>query len=75
MAITVEAKPFGKSKTGEDIVLYTLKNEKGMEVSVMNLGAIVVNLMVPDASGKTDDVVLGFDSGEKYYTNPAFLAQ
>lgn len=73
MAITVESKTFGKSKTNEDIILYTLKNGKGMEVSVMNLGAIVVNLKVPDASGKVDDVVLGFDSGEKYYTNPSFF--
>lgn len=73
MAITVESVFFGKSKTGEDIVLYTLRNEKGMEVSVMNLGAVVVALKVPDASGKIDDVVLGFDSGEKYYTNPSFF--
>lgn len=73
MAITVETRPFGKSKAGEDIILYTLKNSKGMEVSVMNLGAIIVNLRVLDASGKTDDVVLGFDSGEKYYTNPSFF--
>lgn len=73
MAVTVESKPFGKSKTGEDIILYTLKNGNGMEVSIMNLGAVVVNLKVPDASGKVDDVVLGFDSGEKYYTNPSFF--
>lgn len=73
MAVTVESKLFGKSKSEEDIVLYTLKNEKGMEVSVMNLGAVVVALKVPDVSGKIDDVVLGFDSGEKYYTNPSFF--
>ena len=73
MAITVESKLFGKSKTGADIVLYTLKNEKGMEASVMNLGAVVVALRVPDAAGKIDDVVLGFDSGEQYYTNPSFF--
>ncbi len=73
MAITVESRLFGKSKTGEDIVLYTLKNEKGMEASVMNLGAVLVALEVPDADGKTEDVVLGFDSGEQYYNNPSFF--
>lgn len=73
MAIKVESKLFGKSKTGEDILLYTLKNEKGMEASVMNLGAVLVALKVPDAAGKVDDVVLGFDSGEQYYDNPSFF--
>lgn len=73
MAITVESKLFGKAKSGEDIILYTLKNAKGMEASIMNLGAIVVALKVPDASGNIDDVVLGFDSGEQYYTNPSFF--
>lgn len=73
MAITVESKLFGKSKTGEDIVLYTLKNAKGMEASVMNLGAVVVSIKVPDAAGEMDDVVLGFDRGEDYYNNPSFF--
>lgn len=73
MAITVESKVFGQSKSGEEICLYTLKNANGMEVSVMNLGAIVVVLKVPDASGQIEDVVLGFDRAEQYYTNPSFF--
>lgn len=73
MAVSVETRQFGKSKSGEDIVLYTLRNDKGMEASVMNLGAVLVSLKVPDASGKTEDVVLGFDRGEQYYTNPSFF--
>lgn len=71
MKVTQEL--FGTARDGRDIILYTIANDKGMSASVMNLGAILVRLMVPDAKGKTDDVVLGFDRGEAYYTNPSFF--
>lgn len=73
MAVTVKTSPFGKSPEGEDIILYTMTNAKGMTASVMNLGAVLVALKVPDREGRAEDVVLGFDSGEKYYANPSFL--
>lgn len=73
MAITVESKNFGKSNDGRNIVLYTMKNANGMEASVMNLGAILVELKVPDTNGNVEDIVLGFDSGEKYYNNISFF--
>ena len=73
MAVSVESIAFGKSAEGKEIVLYTLKNSNGMEASVMNLGAVLVRLYVPDKEGKVEDIVLGFDSGERYYTNPSFF--
>lgn len=73
MAITVESKKFGEGKDGRDIVLFTMKNARGMSASVMNLGAVLVELKVPDSNGNVADVVLGFDSGEKYYNNPSFF--
>ena len=44
------------------IELYTLTNDKGMEVCITNFGGRVVSVMVPDRDGKLQDVVLGFDS-------------
>lgn len=73
MAITVESRNFGKSKHGRDIILYTMTNTRGVSASVMNLGAVLVELKVPDPAGNVEDVVLGFDSGEKYYNNPSFF--
>lgn len=71
--MAVEKSFFGKSPEGQDIILYTLSNSKGMEASVTNLGAILVKLIVPDADGKMDDVVLGFDCADRYYNNPSFF--
>ncbi len=46
--------------------LYTLRNQAGMSVSVMNYGASLVSLTVPDREGRFTDVVLGFDSLDAY---------
>lgn len=63
-AVTVE--PFGTTAEGQAISLYTLSNAKGMEVKIINFGAIVQSLKVPDRDGKAADVVLGFDSLDGY---------
>jgi aldose 1-epimerase len=54
--------PFGKTADGNEALLYTLKNNAGMEAKITNYGGIVVSLRVPDRSGTVDDVVLGYDS-------------
>lgn len=64
---------FGKYPDGRDVDLYTLTNGKGMEVAITNLGGIIVKLIVPDAKGNKDDLVLGFDSVEAYMKNPSFF--
>lgn len=71
MAVTKSV--FGKSPEGKEITLYTLSNGKGMKAEVTDLGAILVRVLVPDAAGTVDDLVLGFDDGESYYTNNSFF--
>jgi len=50
----------------KQVKLYTLKNDKGMEVCITNYGGRVVSLVVPDKDGKATDVVLGFDNIAQY---------
>lgn len=71
--MAVVASVFGLSPEGKEIMLYTLKNSKGMEVAVTNLGAVIVKMLVPDKNGNTADVVLGFDKAEDYYGNANFI--
>jgi aldose 1-epimerase len=71
--MSVNLSQFGKSPDGQDIYLYTLSNNNGMKASVTNLGAILVSLIVPDKKGNEEDVVLGFDSPDRYYDNPSFF--
>lgn len=62
---------FGTMEDGTQIYLYSLENSKGMKAQVINYGAILVRLFVPDKNGKMEDIVLGYDSLEDYYVNGA----
>jgi len=41
---------------------YTLKNSGGMVVQVVELGAAITSVLVPDKHGDFDDVTAGFDT-------------
>ncbi len=64
---------FGTTKCGKDVYAYTLTNTNGMQAKVINFGAILVNLLVPDKDGSLADVVLGYDTLEDYYENGDFF--
>ena len=57
---------FQKTVDGKQIELFLLTNANGMEVSVINYGAKIVSLLVPDKQGKEVDVVLGKSSIHDY---------
>jgi len=61
-----EVQDFGKTKDGTAVQLYTLKNESGLTAKVMTRGATLVELHVPDKNGKSEDVILGWDSVAGY---------
>jgi len=71
MSITKES--FGVMKDGTEITAYTIINGKGMEATVINFGAILTKLIVPNKAGEKADVVLGYDSLESYYDNSSFF--
>lgn len=60
------SEPFGKTKDGQAVELYTLKNNTGLVAKVMTRGATLVQLHVPDKDGKAADVILGFDDVTGY---------
>lgn len=47
---------------GEPVALFRLRNASGMEMAVCNLGAKVLQILVPDRNGVLGDVALGYDS-------------
>ena len=47
---------------GEPVALFRLRHASGMEVAVCNLGAKVLQILVPDRDGVMGDVALGYDS-------------
>lgn len=63
---------FGKTKNGESAWLYEITLGK-MKAHISDYGATLVRLFVPDKNGSLADVVLGFDSAERYDCNGAFF--
>lgn len=64
--LSVEKAPFGTDPEGETVMRYTLRNSHGMVVRVMNWGATVTEILVPDRSGRLDNVILGSESFADY---------
>lgn len=70
-----KAEPFGKTKEGVPVEVFTLKNKQGIKIRAMTYGATVLSLETPDKHGKSADVVLGYQSvGEYEKSSPYFGA-
>lgn len=59
-------KDFQTTVNNKQTDLYVLKNKNKMEVCITNFGGRIVSIMVPDKTGKMQDVVLGFDNVKDY---------
>ena len=63
---SLNRKFFGLTPKKEEVYSYTLTNKHGMEVTVINYGATITALKIPNSKGLKTDVVLGFDKLEDY---------
>ena len=63
---------FGVLPNGQEASLYTI-SLGDMQASVSDFGAVLVNLLVPDANGNVADVVLGFDDALGYANCTTYL--
>jgi aldose 1-epimerase len=64
---------FGTLASGDSVTMFTLVNGKGMEVRVIDFGAIIQSVRVPDRDGRIDDVVLGYDDLSSYVADKRFV--
>lgn len=69
----VEKSLFGKLTDGREVYQYTLTNKAGVKVKIINYGATVTSIIVPDKNGKFEDVVLGYDSLDGYVKDNSFI--
>ncbi len=69
----VLTEPYGKTKTGEQVTLFTMKNKNGLVLKMIDYGATVVSLETPDRQGKLGNIVLtcpnitGFEDCTMYF--------
>lgn len=58
---------------GQDVYLFRLTNICGTYVEIINYGAIIKSINVPDAAGQGKNIILGYDSLEKYLSDKNYL--
>lgn len=71
--MSVEKTFWGITKDGKEVHKYFIANEQGANIEVIDYGAILVSVCVPDNTGLLRDVVLGYDRLEDYEENPNFF--
>ncbi len=52
---------------GQEIFVYTLKNEAGNLVTITNYGAIIMAIKIKNSDNTYNDIVLGFDKPAQYW--------
>lgn len=64
---------YGITKDGKEVHQYTVVNKNGMEMTVMDFGAILLNVIVADKDGNKKDVVLACDNLETFHENGCYF--
>jgi aldose 1-epimerase len=62
----IDKKPFGITHAGEEVSQFVLINAAGASATLINYGATLARLLLPDKTGRMADVVLGFDDLRQY---------
>lgn len=64
--MSVEIEKFGTYQ-GEEINQYSLKNGNGVEVKLINYGATITTINVPNSKGEIENIACGFDTLDGYF--------
>lgn len=73
LTVSVTQQAFGKTQAGEEIFEWTLTNSSGVEVRVINFGALIASIKTPDRDGNLGEITLGFDNFAGWEKNPSYF--
>jgi len=69
----VTVSDFGSLSTGEPTKLYTIVNSSGASMQLLDYGARIVSIKVPDRAGRLGDVVVGFGDLDNFEHKDRFI--
>lgn len=69
----VSTESYGKLPDGHEVKLFTITNGNGMIAKVVQYGATLVSLEVPDRDGTISDVTHGYDDLEGWLANTSYF--
>lgn len=59
---------YGQHPNGKDVSVFTLSNNAGTQVKITNYGAIIMAIKIRKSDGTFNDIVLGFDEPQQYWS-------
>jgi len=71
--VTISKEAFGTTSDSIAVDKYTLKNQKGMQISIITFGGIITSWTAPDKNNQYQDIVLGYNTLEPYETKSVFF--
>lgn len=71
--LTLEKFEYGTTNNNEIVDGFTLKNSKGISVSIITFGAAVISIKMPDADGNVEDITLGYKDLIGYENDNSYL--
>ena len=75
VVMSVNQSVFGQLPSGQNVNLFTCKNRNGLVLKMIDYGALVLSVEVPDRHGNIENVTLGFSDLKGYLDkNPFFGA-
>ncbi len=71
--IVCRSSEFGKLADGQLITQYTLSNPNGMSIGIINYGATLTSVQVPNRDGTLQELTLGFDHLDEYLAHDFYF--
>ena len=68
----ITKRPFGTLTDGTPVHCWTMENGHGLRAELLDYGAAIRSIQVPDRTGRLVDIVLGYDDLAGYTGNPSF---
>jgi aldose 1-epimerase len=69
----VSTREFGRTQAGDPVASFRISNDSGCTVTVIELGAILQSVQVPDRAGVAGEIALGYDDVASYEVNKPHL--
>ncbi|WP_372776084.1 aldose epimerase family protein [Mangrovibacterium sp.] len=62
----ISSKPFGQTKDGQKVSLFSLENDNQVCITISDYGALITSVLAPDKAGKIENIVCGFEKIDDY---------
>jgi len=67
---TLDHAPYGTTRDGQAVEIYTMTNDHGLRVRFLSYGGVITEIDVPDRTGRIDNIALGLRTLQEYETLP-----